>query len=112
MVFRTVSPDARWLRARWATTLIAPGQHSLPVFAVGVIVSGVSSWALLVWQQSLGSEVLVNAAGLAGLVLVAWLSTLRPGDIVRMVGRADLLGPVQAIVLRCAEINQFQGEPI
>ncbi|MBV8525683.1 MAG: OpgC domain-containing protein [Acetobacteraceae bacterium] len=102
IVFRHVPPDARWLRASWATTLIALGQHSLPVFAVGIVVSGVSSWALLVWQQSFGSEVLVNTAGLAAMVLVAGLSMLRPGKIVRMVARANLLDRLQILVLRCA----------
>lgn len=79
MVFRYVPRDAPWLHARWAAVLIGLGQRSLPVFTAGIVLSGLSTWVLLAWQRSLAAEIMVNAAGMAGLIAAAHLSTLRPG---------------------------------
>jgi hypothetical protein len=38
-VYRLVPPSARWIRSRWAVPFVLCGQHSLPVFCVGVFLS-------------------------------------------------------------------------
>ena len=84
-VLRCVPRDAPWLRGRCAAVLTGLGQRSLPVFASGVVVTGLSSWALTAAHRSLAAEVAVNAAGLAGLAAAGHLSRVRLGTIL---GRA------------------------
>ncbi len=87
MIFRYLPRDGRWLRARWAMVLSGLGQRSLPVFTVGVVVTGLSSWALSAAHRSLAAEVLVNAAGFACLVAVARLPRGIPGAIRAVLAR-------------------------
>lgn len=96
VIFRHVPRDAPWLHARWAATLIGLGQRSLPVFAAGVVLTGFSGWTLFAWQQSLAAEIVVNAAGLAGLMAAARLSKLRPSAIVRLPAAVTVSAPGQS----------------
>jgi hypothetical protein len=70
-----VPASAQVLRARWAAPFLLIGQRALPVFCAGIALSFLGR---LVLEQSDAwpSQVLVNLAGLAGLVgiglLAAW----------------------------------------
>ena len=79
VVYRGVPRDAGWLRSRGVTALAGLGQHSLPVFAVGVVLSSLGGWALFAWDQGIAAQVAANVAGLAGLLAAARLAQLRRG---------------------------------
>jgi hypothetical protein len=71
---RADSPMLRWRASR---PLILLGQHSLPVFCVGVLLS-ILGWATFVaLGETLPAQVLVNVGGGAMLVAVAWLLSVR-----------------------------------
>lgn len=78
MVYRCVPLDAAWLRSSGATALAGLGKNSLPVFAVGVALSGLGGWALFAWDGSIAAPVAVNVTGIAGLMATARLASLRP----------------------------------
>ncbi len=58
--------------------LILCGQHSLPLFCVGVLLS-IAGWAAFArFGSGLPVQLIVNVGGFAILVAVAWLLSLRP----------------------------------
>lgn len=69
--------DSHVLRWRAIQPLVMLGQHSLPLFCVGVVLS-IAGWvAFTLLGSSLAVQVLVNGLGSATLVAVAWLLSLR-----------------------------------
>ena len=72
---RIVPVDAGWLRSRWAAPLVVMGQHSLPVFCLGIFLSFLGRLAMEEndgWLAQAG----VNASGLVAMsgvgLLAAW----------------------------------------
>ncbi len=93
LVARTVPRDAAWLRSAWARPFIVCGQHSLPVFCVGIFLSFLARLAIEEvdgWLVMAGVN-LLGTAGLLGIgALAAWYKEKgRPP-------RADLPEPVHA----------------
>jgi hypothetical protein len=78
LVARFVSRDAAWLSTRFSRWLCAVGAHSLPIFALTVVLSFTGKFA----THALGdgvwwSDVLVSFAGAAIIIAVALLLTKR-----------------------------------
>jgi hypothetical protein len=77
LVVRLVPRDARWLRTVWAAPLIIAGQHSLPVFCVGIFLSFVGR-LMTESDAGFGNQMLVNLGGAASMFAVgavaAWYS--------------------------------------
>ena len=74
IVIRLVPFDAAWLRRRWAAPFILCGQHSLPVFCVGIFLSFLGR---LLMEQEGGwwaMQALVNIAGPMLLLAVGALA--------------------------------------
>ena len=71
---RLVPFGARWLRSRFAAPVVLCGQHSLPVFCVGIALSFLGR--LLMEQQGGGwaAQAAVNAVGPLMLIAVAGLA--------------------------------------
>ncbi|MBV8526279.1 MAG: OpgC domain-containing protein [Acetobacteraceae bacterium] len=90
-VWRHLGADAPWMRRNWAGILIMLGQRSLPVFTAGILLTGLGRWLLLAWHSSAIAEILVTIAGLAGMVVIAWISALWPRVIWRP-GERVLIG--------------------
>jgi hypothetical protein len=61
------------LERKLAAPLVKTGQQSLPVFLAGMWLSYISGMALDVLGRSILSAALVNAAGIASLILLAYL---------------------------------------
>jgi hypothetical protein len=72
-VSRLVPAQARWIRSRWAAPFVLCGQHSLPVFCVGIFLSFLGR---LVMEEATGWWVQagVNCAGAILLVAVGALA--------------------------------------
>jgi hypothetical protein len=73
IVSRLVPASARWIASRWAAPFILCGQHSLPVFCVGIFLSFLGR---LIMEEATGwwVQVAVNAAGGVLLVTVGALA--------------------------------------
>jgi hypothetical protein len=73
VVSRLVPASARWMGSRWAAPFILCGQHSLPVFCVGIFLSFLGR---LIMEELSGwwVQVMVNAAGGVLLVTVGALA--------------------------------------
>lgn len=73
LVAHWVPASAAWLRGAAAWPFLAMGQQGLPVFCSGILFSFVGRLALE-YDDRVIMQLAVNAAGLASLVAVAWLS--------------------------------------
>ena len=73
IVSRLVPASARWINSRWAAPFVLCGQHSLPVFCVGIFLSFLGR---LIMEEASGwwVDVCVNAGGGVLLVTVGALS--------------------------------------
>ena len=84
LVSRTVAKDAAWLQSAWARPFIVCGQHSLPVFCVGIFLSFLARLAM---EEMDGWMVMavVNLLGTMGLfgigALASWYKS--KGRVVR-----------------------------
>ena len=73
LVSRTVPKDAAWLHSAWAQPFIVCGQHSLPVFCVGIFLSflarlameEVDGWVVMAVVNLLGTIALLGIGALA-----------------------------------------------
>ncbi len=74
LVSRTVAKDAAWLHSAWARPFIVCGQHSLPVFCVGIFLSFLARLAMEEMDGWLVMAV-VNLVGTMGLFGVGALAS-------------------------------------
>jgi hypothetical protein len=80
LVTSVIKRDSPALASRVARPLTLIGQHSLTTFCIGVILS-VLGWAVLTeLGGGLAVQVLVNVAGIAVMVIIAWLLPPRPAE--------------------------------
>ena len=75
LVVRYLPRDWPRLTSRWLRPIILCGQRSLPVFCLGVFLSFAAHWILVQIAAGVITQLLVSIAGLAILVLAAWLFT-------------------------------------
>mgnify|MGYP001059683919 FL=1 len=71
-VTRFVSKDWRGLQWRVFDPVIKCGQQSLAVFCVGVFLSFIAHFALLMSSGTLLAQIVVSAAGIAAMTIVAY----------------------------------------
>ena len=67
-VSRLVPASAQWITSRWAAPFVLCGQHSLPVFCVGIFLSFLGR---LTMEEASGWWVQAGVNGLGALILVA-----------------------------------------
>lgn len=65
----------RWkgLQLKWLRPLILCGQHSLPLFCIGVFLSFSAHWILTQYTKGTWEQLAVSFAGIAIMVGVAWV---------------------------------------
>jgi hypothetical protein len=73
LVLRFVPDHWVELKARWARPLILCGQHSLPIFCLGVFLSFSAHWILMQYTRGVWEQLVVSAAGILIMIGVAWL---------------------------------------
>ena len=72
---RFVPQDAKWLRLPAFRPMILCGQHSLEIFALGVLLSFVGHFATLEISSSIWMQVSVSALGILAMVMMAAISS-------------------------------------
>jgi hypothetical protein len=71
LVATHVRGDAAFLRSAWARPLVRCGQQSLEIFCLGILLSALGHFALSEYGYGIGSQLVVNALGIAAMVLTA-----------------------------------------
>jgi len=70
---RVIPRDAAVFRSRAAWPIILCGQHSLQVFCLGILLSAMVHVAMTEFDDSVGTQIALNAAGMAAMIATAWL---------------------------------------
>jgi hypothetical protein len=60
------------LTSKWLRPLILCGQHSLPIFCIGVFLSFGAHWILMQYTRGVWEQLAVSAAGIVIMVAIAW----------------------------------------
>ena len=68
-----LSRDWAGLKSIWLRPLVLCGQHSLPLFYLGVVLSFAAHWILVQWKSAFIEQLAVSVAGFAIMTAVAWL---------------------------------------
>lgn len=95
LVIRLVPKTARWLQSRWAGPFILCGQHSLPVFCVGIFLSFLGR-LVIESDPNWSGQALANIAGpliLLGIgAMTAWFreKARQPAPKIARVSEADV----------------------
>jgi hypothetical protein len=61
------------LHTRWLRPVILCGQHSLPIFCLGVFLSFSAHWILTQYTKGVWEQLAVSFAGIAVMIAAAWL---------------------------------------
>jgi hypothetical protein len=73
VVTRYLPRDWRPLTSKWLRPLILCGQHSLPIFCIGVFLSFGAHWILMQYTRGVWEQLVVSGAGIVIMVAIAWL---------------------------------------
>ncbi|WP_128929379.1 OpgC domain-containing protein [Bradyrhizobium guangxiense] len=73
IVSRYLSRDWAGLKSRWLRPLVLCGQHSLPLFCLGVFLSFGVHWILVQWKHQVIEQILLSIGGMVVMSAVAWL---------------------------------------
>jgi len=73
VVTRYLPRDWKLLTSKWLRPLILCGQHSLPIFCIGVFLSFGAHWILMQYTRGVWEQLVVSAAGIVIMVAIAWL---------------------------------------
>src|SRR5215472_12088362 len=68
-----ISPNWKPLTSRWLRPVILCGQHSLPIFCIGVLLSFSAHWILTQYTKGTWEQLAVSAAGILIMVAFAWI---------------------------------------
>jgi len=60
------------LTSNWLRPLVVCGQHSLPIFCLGVFLSFGAHWILTQYSQGVWEQILVSLVGIVIMVTTAW----------------------------------------
>ena len=73
--FVTLFVSRKWkpLNSIWLRPMILCGQHSLPIFCIGVLLSFSAHWILTQYTKGVWEQLAVSAAGILIMVSIAWL---------------------------------------
>jgi hypothetical protein len=61
------------LTSKWFRPLILCGQHSLPIFCLGVFLSFGAHWILMQYTRGVWEQLVVSASGILIMIAAAWL---------------------------------------
>jgi hypothetical protein len=73
IVSRYLDRDWAGLKSIWLRPLVLCGQHSLPLFCLGVFLSFGAHWILVQWRSEVIEQILVSFGGMAIMTAAAWL---------------------------------------
>jgi hypothetical protein len=73
IVSRYVPRDWEALKSRWLRPLILCGQHSLPLFCIGVFLSFAAHWILTQYSKGVWEQLLVSLSGILIMIAIAWV---------------------------------------
>src|SRR6202051_783077 len=73
VVTRYVPRDWAPLSSKWLRPLILCGQHSLPIFCIGVFLSFGAQCILMQYTRGVWEQLVVSAAGIVIMVAIAWV---------------------------------------
>jgi hypothetical protein len=73
IVTHFVPHDWRMLNTKWLRPVILCGQHSLPIFCLGVFLSFSAHWILTQYTKGVWEQLAVSAAGILVMIGAAWL---------------------------------------
>src|SRR6266487_100041 len=73
LVARYFPRKAEILSSKWLRPLVLCGQHSLPIFCLGVFLSFGAHWILMQYTRGVWEQLAVSAAGILIMVAAAWL---------------------------------------
>jgi len=73
IVSRYLNRDWEGLKSIWLRPLVLCGQHSLPLFCLGVFLSFGVHWMLVQWKHQVIEQILLSIGGMAIMTAVAWL---------------------------------------
>jgi len=73
VVTRSLPRNWAPLTSKWLRPLILCGQHSLPIFCIGVFLSFGAHWILMQYTRGVWEQLVVSAAGIVIMVAIAWL---------------------------------------
>jgi hypothetical protein len=73
VVSRYLNHDWAGLKSKWLRPLVLCGQHSLPLFCLGVFLSFGAHWILVQWKSAFIEQFVVSLAGFAIMTAAAWL---------------------------------------
>jgi hypothetical protein len=71
IISRYLNRDWKGLRSIWLRPLVLCGQHSLPLFCIGVFLSSGAHWVLVQYSNSVVEQLLVSFGGFAIMTAVA-----------------------------------------
>jgi len=73
-IFTTLLISRKWkpLNSIWLRPMILCGQHSLPIFCIGVLLSFSAHWILTQYTKGVWEQLAVSAAGILIMVGIAW----------------------------------------
>jgi hypothetical protein len=73
IVSRYLPRDWAPLASKWLRPVILCGQHSLPIFCLGVFLSFAAHWILMQYSRGVWEQIAVSAAGILIMVAAAWI---------------------------------------
>jgi hypothetical protein len=73
VVVRYVPRKWPLLTSRWLRPAILVGQHSLPIFCLGVFLSFSAHWTLTQYSKGVGEQLFVSLVGILIMIGAAWL---------------------------------------
>ena len=73
IVSRYLNRDWAGLRSNWLRPLVLCGQHSLPLFCLGVFLSFGVHWILVQWKHAVIEQILLSLGGMVIMTAAAWL---------------------------------------
>ena len=73
IVSRYVPRDWEALKSRWLRPLILCGQHSLPLFCIGVFLSFAAHWILTQYSKGVWEQLLISLSGILIMIAIAWV---------------------------------------
>jgi hypothetical protein len=73
VITRYLHRDWAGLKSNWLRPLVLCGQHSLPLFCLGVFLSFGAHWILVQWKSAFIEQFVVSLAGFAIMTAAAWL---------------------------------------
>ncbi len=73
LVARYFPRKAEILSSKWLRPMVLCGQHSLPLFCIGVFLSFGAHWILVQYSHSILMQLIVSFGGIACMIAIAWL---------------------------------------